>query len=245
MSLRASAIFRGSSCVKLASLILAMSLRASSIFRRNSDIVRWWSYTCVDVWASPPRHLVISRTLGDEAVDERRFGDRPARSIGQRSRDEHTRKGHARAGSDGSRAAPRLQAGVPARPACDVERTPRLTSQLKGESTVTPVHAFNLEVHEVDLRGARTRFLLDSLETTLCAVRTMRTGSRPRPTRRRTNKINWRRRRTLRLLTAGSRRCGLSRFLRQSLGGGSGGGRSPGRKSCVVVRYQIEPCARV
>ena len=110
---------------------------------------------------------------------------------------------------------------------------------------MTPVHAFNLEVHEVDLRGARTRFLLDSLETTLCAVRTMRTGSRPRPTRRRTNKINWRRRRPLRLLTAGSRRCGLSRFLPQSLGGGSGGGRSPGRKSCVVVRYQIEPCARV
>ena len=34
---------------------------------------------------------------------------------------------------------------------------------------MTPVHAFNLEVHEVDLRGARTRFLLDSLETTLCA----------------------------------------------------------------------------
>ena len=126
MSLRASAIFRGSSCVKLASLILAMSLRASSIFRRNSDIVRWWSYTCVDVWASPPRHLVISRTLGDEAVDERRFGDRPARSIGQRSSDEHTRKGHARAGGDASRAAPRLQAGVP--------RVPRATSSGRHDS---------------------------------------------------------------------------------------------------------------
>ena len=148
---------------------------------------------------------------------------------------------------EAAEAAPRLDCRQASRASRARRRADATTHVLakKGESTVTPVHAFNLEVHEVDLRGARTRFLLDSLETTLCAVRTMRTGSRPRPTRRRTNKINWRRRRPLRLLTAGSRRCGLSRFLPQSLGGGSGGGRSPGRKSCVVVRYQIEPCARV
>ena len=72
---------------------------------------------------------------------------------------------------EAAEAAPRLDCRQASRASRARRRADATTHVLakKGESTVTPVHAFNLEVHEVDLRGARTRFLLDSLETTLCA----------------------------------------------------------------------------
>ena len=84
---------------------------------------------------------------------------------------------------EAAEAAPRLDCRQASRASRARRRADATTHVLakKGESTVTPVHAFNLEVHEVDLRGARTRFLLDSLETTLCACgRCVRAGDHDR-----------------------------------------------------------------
>ena len=121
---------------------------------------------CVGITSTPSRNLSLSwRRSGRRAALRRPSGSQhwptgPRRARPKGPCPRRRRRKPRRASTAGRR---------PARPARDVERTPRLTSQLKDESTVTPDHAFNLEVHEVDLRAARTRFLLDSLETTLCA----------------------------------------------------------------------------